>query len=281
VISGARQGNRELWIAFALIVLFTLVYLGGVIGLEGIPPASELFGHGLGVLGFILMLMTETLYSLRKRSKRAYWGRLSGWLNFHIITGIVGPFLVLLHTSWKFNGLAGLTLLLTGLMVLSGFIGRYIYTSIPRSAEGFEFDEDWLDVEMGSYRQELLRWIELHPRAADEVFKRLLSGPVSQGNSGVENKVELLINSYRPGRLQNLRRAWAMRSLTPIERRPLNQLYQLLGYQQILKKQKRKLAMTRQMFSFWHTVHIPLGLVLFTAAFIHIGAAIYYATLLR
>jgi len=28
-------------------------------------------------------------------------------------------------------------------------------------------------------------------------------------------------------------------------------------------------------------VHVPIGLALFTAAFIHIAAAIYYATLLR
>jgi hypothetical protein len=31
----------------------------------------------------------------------------------------------------------------------------------------------------------------------------------------------------------------------------------------------------------WHTLHVPIGLALFVAALIHIGAAIYYATLLR
>jgi hypothetical protein len=35
------------------------------------------------------------------------------------------------------------------------------------------------------------------------------------------------------------------------------------------------------MLAIWHTLHIPLGMALFTAAFIHIGAAIYYATLLH
>ena len=46
------------------------------------------------------------------------------WLEFHIFTGIVGPYLVLLHTSWKFNGLAGVVMLLTGVIVLSGFIRK-------------------------------------------------------------------------------------------------------------------------------------------------------------
>jgi len=71
--------------------------------LGGIPKASELFGHSLGILGFVLMLMTETLYTLRKRSRKAHWGRMAAWLDFHIVTGIVGPFwccCILLEIQW-------------------------------------------------------------------------------------------------------------------------------------------------------------------------------------
>jgi len=88
------------------------------------------------IIGFILMLMTEILYSWRKRSRSARWGKMSNWLRFHIFTGLVGPYMVLLHTSWKFNGLAGIVLLLTVIIVLSGIVGRYIFTAIPRTADG-------------------------------------------------------------------------------------------------------------------------------------------------
>jgi hypothetical protein len=37
----------------------------------------------------------------------------------------------------------------------------------------------------------------------------------------------------------------------------------------------------RRLMSLWHSIHIPLGVVLFVAAFVHIGGAIYYALLLR
>jgi hypothetical protein len=37
----------------------------------------------------------------------------------------------------------------------------------------------------------------------------------------------------------------------------------------------------RRLLATWHTVHIPLGMVLFVTAFVHAGAALYYATLLR
>ena len=182
------RGNKELWAAFVVMVMITILYGVVVYFTRGIPPAGELFGHGMGILGFIFMLMTETLYSLRKRSRTVRWGRMSSWLQLHIFTGLVGPYMVLLHTSWKFNGIAGATTLLTIIIVVSGFIGRYIFTRIPRTVDGLEIE--------GSLSQEAL-----------------------------------------------------------------NQ--------------------ARRLMALWHTVHIPIGMALFTSAFVHIGAALYYATFLK
>jgi hypothetical protein len=182
------RNNLELWLAFLFAVFITALYALVAYLLRAVPPAGELFGHSLGILGFILMLMTETLYSLRKRSRSVKWGKMSIWLQFHIFTGIVGPYMVLLHTSWKFNGLAGVTTLLTVVIVFSGFIGRYIYTRIPRTMDGLE-----------------------------------IQGALSE----------------------------------------------------------MALKQARQLMSLWHTVHIPIGMALFISAFVHIGAALYYATLLK
>ncbi len=154
--------NRELWVASFLMVSIAALYLGVLFLTREIPPAGELFGHGLGVVGFLFMLMTETLYSLRKRSRSVRWGRMSYWLEFHIITGLVGPFMVLLHTSWKFNGLAGVTTLLTIIIVVSGFIGRYIFTRIPRSLDGLEVEGAVPQEALKRARQLLALWHAIH-----------------------------------------------------------------------------------------------------------------------
>lgn len=182
------RNNGELWAAGFASILITAIYGVILFFTRAIPPAGELFGHSLGIFGFILMLMTETLYSLRKRSRSARWGRMSDWLKFHIFTGLVGPYMVLLHTSWKFNGLAGATTLFTIIIVISGFVGRYIYTRIPRTSDGLELE-----------------------------------------------------NNLSAEALKHARRLMAV----------------------------------------WHTVHIPIGMALFVSAFTHIGAALYYATLLK
>ena len=152
----------ELWLALLAAILMTGLYALVVIFTREIPAASDLFGHGIGILGFLLMLMTETLYSLRKRVRSVRFGRMSLWLQFHIFTGLVGPYMVLLHTSWKFNGLAGVTTLLTVVIVISGFVGRYIYTRIPRTADGTVM-EDSLSAEALKHARRLMAlWHTVH-----------------------------------------------------------------------------------------------------------------------
>ena len=118
------QKSRELLFAVLAMILIALAYLLAQVQYGATPRASSLFGHGLGVAGFVLMLMTETLYSLRKRTRLARWGQMSHWLEVHIFTGLVGPFMVLLHPGWQFKGLAGVLSPLTAVIFLSGVIGR-------------------------------------------------------------------------------------------------------------------------------------------------------------
>ena len=156
------RGNRELWLAVLAMALITILYGAVLLLTQEVPPAGELFGHGIGIFGFVLMLMTETLYSLRKRSRSVRWGRMSAWLQFHIWTGLVGPYMVLLHSSWKFNGLAGATTLLTGIIVVSGFVGRYIFTRIPRTMDGLEIEGTLSQEALKQARRLMALWHTIH-----------------------------------------------------------------------------------------------------------------------
>ena len=270
------RNNRELWLSLLAIGLITLVYLA-VITLYGeVPGASDFFGHSLGVLGFILMLATETLYSLRKRSRLARWGRMSAWLQFHIFTGLVGPFMVLLHSAWKFNGLAGLVMLLTVVIVASGFFGRYIYTAVPRSLDGVVLEAGELEQEIQHANVELTRWLSGKPDSIRALASRMAGAP-KVAASGV---AALLGRSFVDSA------AWlqwkaARSKMDPAGRLQARQLEKLLQRRPALQRQLSYLAIARRLLGLWHAIHIPLGLSLFVAAFIHAVAAFYYATLLH
>jgi hypothetical protein len=222
------RDNKELILAVLAVVMITGLYAAAT-ALGGVPAASGFLGHGLGILGFTLMLLTETLYSLRKRAVRRPWGTMRSWLQFHIFTGIVGPYLVFLHAAWEFQGLAGALTLMTGVVVLSGFVGRYIYTAVPRTAEGVMIEAQALQGQLTEVRAQAEGLAAARGRSAE---------------------------TERASRLAHDR---------------LRQLERQVG----------ALRWARRMLAVWHTVHIPLGMVLFVTAFVHAGAALYYATLLR
>jgi hypothetical protein len=218
------------------------------------------------------MLMTETLYTLRKRSRSARWGRVSSWLQFHIVTGLVGPYMVLLHSSWKFNGLAGLVLLMTGVIVFSGFIGRYIYTAIPRSADGLELDAREIQQQVDAVEERIQTWMGKRPRVSEQLL-RFSAIPVSNTTPRASSPLSDL--SFRIN-MWNIQR-----KMDPEIRAQAAALNKLIKRRRTLEHQRKSLVQVRRLMALWHTLHVPLGLALFTAAFIHIGAAIYYATLLR
>lgn len=234
---------------------------------HGAPPPGSFLGHLLGVIGFLLMLATETLYTLRKRWRRFNVGAMSTWLQFHVFTGIAGPFLVLLHSAGKFHGLAGVVTWLTLLMVLSGFIGRYIYTAAPRTLEGVELRAEELEARITGIEREL-RTLPSPPKA-----QPLLAEP-PQGWRVVLGRPWLR-------RRERRRRQRALRSLWAVDPACAFQLDGLLAARYDLRMQIHALAASRRLLALWHLFHIPLGAALFTLAFVHIGAALYYATFLK
>ena len=270
-----KQGTRELWLAFIAIVIITLLYLFVALTFSEIPPARSLFGHALGILGFILMLMTETLYSYRKRSRRAY-GRMASWLQFHIFTGIVGPYMVLLHSSWKANGIVGVVLFFTIVVVLSGFVGRYIYTAVPRTADGAVVEARDLEAAIAEAEKNLAGWKGSEPDMARELEPLFAqAGAASAGDAG-------LIFSRGLSKWRSRLRWWRVKSRYPDNlKMEVSQLEELVQRRTQLERQMATLGTARKLLSIWHSVHIPLGVVLFFTAFVHIIGAIYFATLLR
>jgi hypothetical protein len=277
-----NRGGRELAAALTAIVLVTLIYAGVVVWQGSIPAATQFFGHSLGVLGLLLMLMTEALYSLRKRSRSARWGRMAGWLEFHIFTGLVGPYLALLHTAWHFNGLAGIVILLTAVIVTSGFIGRYIYSAVPRTLDGAEVEGAEIRAQLAVTETELAGWMQEQPEAIRQKVLRLLGDEgLPSRKAGAAGVVRLILGrTWDDWRFQQEWGAVKKAMVRPYVSQA-RVLEPILLRRRELSREVASLAAARGLLAIWHTIHIPIGMALFTTALIHIGAALYFATLMR
>ena len=89
-------------------------------------PSGNL-GHALGIIGAILMILCYVLYYCRKRFESLdRFGALSSWLDIHIFLGILGPILILFHSTLKFNGVLAFAFWSMVIVVISGIFGRLI-----------------------------------------------------------------------------------------------------------------------------------------------------------
>ena len=71
---------------------------------------SGVIGHGLGILGSLMMIVGVSTYMIRKRFRMFFhWGYLKYWLEFHIFLCTVGPLFVLYHTAFKFGGIVAVS----------------------------------------------------------------------------------------------------------------------------------------------------------------------------
>lgn len=262
------RGKSELYWSFVVIAVITFIYLIYVV-FSGVPEASSFFGHVLGVSGFLLMLATELLYSLRKRAIIRPWGQMQSWLKFHIITGIVGPYMVFLHAAWSFNGLAGVVILLAGVVVLSGFIGRYIYTSVPRTADGLIIAAETMQANLRALEVELQS--SLNSRSEVLPTSNLLA--TAAGPS--------VLREAKKTSLREIIRSRKKQELSARDRAVTAEIESMQKRQRKMQRQIKNLALARRSLSVWHKIHIPLGMAMFTAALIHIGAAVYFGSMLR
>jgi hypothetical protein len=255
---------------FSLIAVLAITGWYVYVSQRGLPRPGGLIGHSLGIVGFALMLCTETLYTLRKRLRSFTMGSMNTWLRLHIFTGIVGPYLVLLHSAGRFHGLAGVVTILTVAMVISGFVGRYIYTAAPRTLAGAEVGAQELEERLaGADRQ--LRALGLDLEQAAPALAAAAPKPGWQA----------VLARHLLQRRQQRRFRGALRLLHVDERADHARLEELLAERYRLQVQINRLIGARRLLALWHLFHLPLGGVLFALAFLHTGAALYYATFLK
>jgi hypothetical protein len=113
-------------------------------------------GLSMGLAGTVLIFLNLG-YLLRRLAFKADWaGSLRSWMAFHVFTGIVGPLLILAHSTFVLrSALATIAALALVVVVITGIVGRYIYARTPRSVQGKELELGDLGVQLDAHRAEL------------------------------------------------------------------------------------------------------------------------------
>jgi hypothetical protein len=237
------------------------------------PSGTE--SHGYGVVGTAMIIVGVATYSTRKRIKQFISvGKIKSFLEFHIFLCLLGPILVLYHTTFKFGGLVAVAFWSMTAVVFSGFIGRYLYQHIPKNIQGNELSMQELERE--SRRLSDFLFTEYH-LPADLLA---LIDTIGIQHSDVEHAGFFKLLWYMIqgdfSRVQHMQNVRAILHQYSIDIHSSKDILRVVSDRIILRQRILLLDKFRALFHYWHVVHLPFSLVMFAILLIHIGVAIAF-----
>ncbi|HEY8277996.1 MAG TPA: hypothetical protein VIH99_00140 [Bdellovibrionota bacterium] len=223
------------------------------------PETGKSISLFLGWTGFAIMCGTN-IYTFRKRLFSHRLSKISGWLDFHILCGLVGPTLILFHTNFKVGGLVAVSFWSMVISFTSGIVGRYFYLQVTGQkseleslAAGYEKNlnmhtvkvpkETLAMIRMQAFQLGCVPAEDAHPGVAASLFLSLkgdlqmrmsYAGLAQDLNDGAQNYLQDLVYVTR-------------------KRILLEQFRKLMGY--------------------WHSFHMPFAVFMYVVAIIHIVTA--------
>lgn len=230
---------------------------------------SGIFGHGLGIVGTLLIVIGVFGYMARKKYRSlARLGRLKYWLEFHIFLCSLGPVMILFHTAFKFGGLVSVSFWSMVAVVASGVIGRFIYLQIPRSIEGRALSLNEIQAMKGNLETSLEKLSHLQAEGRTHILSTILAADTRTASGGMisqymedgrkKRKVAQLLNNYQ------------------LAREDRKHILAIVNNEIQLGRRIERLQTMQKLFKYWHVAHLPFALIMLIIMVIHVGITLAF-----
>ncbi len=243
---------------------------------------SGTIGVKLGMVG-VLMFFLIYLYPLRK--KWGWLGRMGNsrhWLDFHIVLGTAAPVIIAFHASFKFGNIAGMAFYSMLMVTLSGFVGRYLYSHIPRSLSAAELSMKEIQEKEEALRKELAEQKATFGFSVDALAE--LPSPAQLAKTPLIASLlsMFVLDIKRPFRTSLLRLqqagfgSWVFSGFGMFSTRnlKLERAILLAQKQSSLSQSIAFLSRTQRIFQLWHVIHRPFSYAFAILAILHICLAL-------
>ncbi len=272
---------HKIFLAFLFFTTFTAVISVGIRGFSyyttAVPQRPFLpeyntmkpsgnYSHGLGIIGASMIIIGVSTYSTRKRVRKLWeLGKLSRWLEFHIFLCLLGPILVVYHTTFKAGGIAAISLWCMISVAMSGMIGRFLYVQIPRNIKGSELSQQ----EIGGEMDRLTTELESSPLGGE------LLKTIDASFASIPKPEKLIATFGLLFRLQKIkfdvrRSVRSMIAQSHIGHEQARSLFRLASARTTLMQKTVLLSQVEKLFFYWHAIHLPFTVIMFVTLAAHV-----------
>lgn len=224
-------------------------------------PSGE-FGHGLGIVGTLMILFGVVIYIARKRyGFMSKYIRLKYLLEFHIFLCVLGPILIVFHTAFKFGGIVSVAFWSMLAVVASGVIGRFIYIQIPRTIEGRELSLN----ELRNMKDKISSVIAEGASIKENILSSILE---KQRTMQVEYSGSYMMKYFYDKKSYRLVNSELKRnSVNRLERK---KILKQIKEETTLANRISRLNTMQKLFKYWHVAHLPFALIMLIIVVLHV-----------
>lgn len=248
--------------------------------------AGDDIGYWLGVAGGVMMLVLFS-YPIRKHLGFARnWGRVKLWLWLHMLLGVGGPLLIVLHSTFRVGSMNAAVALYSMLAVaISGVVGRYMYARVNRGLYGEKVDLRTLMMKAGFHQEDARSRLAFSPKVEQRLlrfherqllaeqnwltyFRLVFWLPFQQAwvylqsASDLRRAMRTLAVHHQWSSMELMRRKGHAKKLVWIYLTAVARVAQFTAYEKL--------------FSLWHVVHIPFVYLMVLSAVVHVIAVHVY-----
>jgi hypothetical protein len=242
--------------------------------------AEDGLGYFLGIAGATLMLLL-LVYPLRKRVRALNRiGSVAFWFRTHMLFGVLGPLLVLVHSNFVLGSLnSRVALFCTLVVAASGIVGRYLYARIHHGLHGQRMTLASIEARIATQPARVQGFSESSRLLAD-YQRRVLARAERVLPSVFDAVAAPFVIRRLASRVDVELRASAGTTRAGTSQGERDRT-QASGREEIAARLAltRRLAQLRgceRLFRLWHVVHFPLFLVMVLAAIVHVIAVHAY-----
>jgi Fe-S-cluster-containing hydrogenase component 2 len=222
-----------------------------------------------GYLGTALMVLSMA-YLLQRRF--GWFGRTATnqfWLDVHLMTGIVGPLFIVLHSALRLTTWVSIPFWSMTAVVLSGMLGRYLYTLVPSLTSRH-------DLEILDHRRAITELGTSNPAAANYAYQ-VMEAEAARSAAVWDIGLVPLLGWVMADDVQRMwtrrrhRRALARLAPRSIARQIARRIDRVVVFERRKELAPRGKALLRS----WKRVHIPFSIVLLVTMLAHIAIALH------
>jgi hypothetical protein len=265
------------------LIAIVVAYL---ISRRGYYTPGDDVGYYLGLVGGVMMLLLLT-YPLRKYLHGLRnWGPVRQWFSIHMWLGVVGPVLVIAHSTFTLKSTNATVAFICMLFVAaSGIIGRFIYVRIHRGLHGEKLNFKELQAKAGFESDEMHSKLHFVPDLENRLTQfqtYALAENLGFAKSalrlftlGTRRRIVYAQCAAELRRVMQERaevRQWDRDKL----RRRLGRATRLVHEFLVSVQKVSQFDVYDRMFRMWHVAHVPLVYLLVLSAIAHVVAVHMY-----